>query len=89
MVVDAENTHRGAVVQAREQLEQVGAPLIGAVLNNFDPAKARSQYYGYYGSYWHKYRYSGYYGFNYGDGGQEAPARRTTPAALPPEPPAE
>jgi hypothetical protein len=67
----------------------VGAPLIGAVLNNFDPAKARSQYYGYYGSYWHKYRYSGYYGFNSGEGSQDASARRSTPAALPPESPVE
>jgi capsular exopolysaccharide synthesis family protein len=80
LVVDAENTHRGAVIQAREQLEQVGAPMIGAVLNNFDPSKARSPYYGYYGSYWHRYRYSGYYGFNYGEDG-----RRGTPAALPGE----
>lgn len=79
LVVDAENTHRGAVIQAREQLEQVGAPMIGAVLNNFDPSKARSPYYGYYGSYWHRYRYSGYYGFNYEDGGG---SRRGTPAAL-------
>ena len=89
LVVDSENTHRGAVVQAREQLEQVGAPLIGAVLNNFDPAKARSAYYGYYGSYWHKYRYSGYYGFSYGDGAQDGQNRRTAPAALPPDAPAD
>ena len=82
LVVDAENTHRGAVIQAREQLEQVGAPMIGAVLNNFDPSKARSPYYGYYGSYWHRYRYSGYYGFNYGEDGG---GRRGTPAALPGE----
>src|SRR5207237_6293898 len=40
-VVDADNTHRGAVIQAREQLEQVGASVIGGVLNNFDPSKAR------------------------------------------------
>ncbi len=82
LIVDAEGTHRGAVIQAREQLEQVGAPLIGAVLNNFDPSKARSPYYGYYGSYWHRYRYSGYYGFNYGEDGN---ARRGQPAALPGE----
>jgi capsular exopolysaccharide synthesis family protein len=81
LIVDAENTHRGAVIQAREQLEQVGAPLIGAVLNNFDPSKARSPYYGYYGSYWHRYRYSGYYGFSYGEDG----GRRGAQAALPGE----
>jgi hypothetical protein len=56
--------------------------MIGAVLNNFDPSKARSPYYGYYGSYWHRYRYSGYYGFNYGEDGG---GRRGTPAALPGE----
>jgi capsular exopolysaccharide synthesis family protein len=80
LVVDAENTHRGAVVQARGQLDQVGAPLIGAVLNNFDPAKARASYYGYYGSYWQRYR-GGYYGAGYGEDGR---SRRSQPA-LPPE----
>jgi len=64
-VVDADNTHRGAVIQAREQLEQVGASVIGGVLNNFDPSKARSPYYGYHVPYRYRYRYGyggGYYG---------------------------
>jgi capsular exopolysaccharide synthesis family protein len=52
-VADAEETTRGAVVHARSQLEQVNADIIGAVLNNFDPAKAKSSpyYYSYYYTY--------------------------------------
>jgi capsular exopolysaccharide synthesis family protein len=49
MVADSDRTSRSAVAHAREQLEQVGAVVFGAVLNNFDPAKARA------------YRYAGYY----------------------------
>ncbi|MDP9299900.1 MAG: CpsD/CapB family tyrosine-protein kinase, partial [Actinomycetota bacterium] len=74
-VVDAETTHRGAVVQARESLEQVGAPLIGSVLNNFDPSKARAySYYGYYGPNRNRYRYG--YGGYYGGGGYYAEPSR-------------
>ncbi len=51
-VVDAQRTHRGAVEQARRQLEQVNAKIIGAVLNNFDPSKA-----GAYSYYRYSYRY--------------------------------
>ena len=48
---------------AREQLDQVGAGVIGSVLNNFDPAKAKAyRNYGYYGMY---SRY-GRYGYGYG-----------------------
>lgn len=39
-VADAARTTRGAVARARVQLDHVGAPMIGAVLNNFDPSKA-------------------------------------------------
>lgn len=60
LVADAETSTRGSVAHAREQLEQVGAPLIGTVFNNFDPSKAR---YGY-GS----YRYYYGYGYRYGGG---------------------
>lgn len=67
LVADAGATSRGAVSHSREQLEQVGAPLVGAVLNNFDPSKGKAyQYsYGYYGS----YRY-GRYGYGDGDAGE-------------------
>jgi non-specific protein-tyrosine kinase len=55
---DAEYSTRGAVTQARTQLDQVDAKVIGGVLNNFDPSKARlSPYY-----------YSYYYQYQYGNG---------------------
>ena len=56
-VADSENTSRGAVGQAREQLDQVAANVIGAVFNNYDPARASA--YGYYG-YGRRYAYYGY-----------------------------
>ena len=37
MVADARTTARGALAHAREQLQQVGANIVGGVLNNFDP----------------------------------------------------
>jgi non-specific protein-tyrosine kinase len=61
-VADSDHTSRSAVAHSREQLEQVGAVLIGSVLNNFDPAKARAyRHYGYYGP----YRGYGRYGYAY------------------------
>lgn len=47
LVADAQNTDRGAVEHARQQLERVHARVIGAVLNNFDSSKARAQAYYY------------------------------------------
>jgi len=62
-VADSAMTSRSAVAHAREQLDQVGAGVIGSVLNNFDPAKAKAyRNYGYYGMY---SRY-GRYGYGYG-----------------------
>jgi len=55
MVADARTTARGALVHAREQLEQVGANVVGGVLNNFDPSRAR-YYSHYHGSYYASYR---------------------------------
>lgn len=53
LIVDADTTMRGAVQATREQLELVGANIVGAVLNDFDPSSARSTYgssrYHYYG----------------------------------------
>jgi capsular exopolysaccharide synthesis family protein len=48
-VADARHTTRGAIEQARHQLDQVNARVIGTVLNNFDPSKAgyQHQHYGY------------------------------------------
>jgi Mrp family chromosome partitioning ATPase len=49
LVADARSTTRGAIEQARQQLDQVNARVIGTVLNNFDPSKAAytHQHYGY------------------------------------------
>jgi capsular exopolysaccharide synthesis family protein len=54
-VADAEHTTRSAVIHARNQMEQVNASIIGAVLNNFDPSKAKSS--PYYYSYYYTYKY--------------------------------
>jgi capsular exopolysaccharide synthesis family protein len=53
VIADATSTHRGAVSRTREQLEQVGARIVGCVLNNVDPNKAKyyPSSYGYYQSY--------------------------------------
>ncbi len=45
-VADAGATPRGAVVQARAQLDQVGARVLGAVLNNVDAGSTGYAYYG-------------------------------------------
>jgi len=37
LVVDAESADRHEVRRAKEQLEPIGTPVIGAVLNQFDP----------------------------------------------------
>jgi non-specific protein-tyrosine kinase len=66
-VADSERTSRSAVAHAREQLEQVGATVIGSVLNNFDPAKARAyRYYGYYTPFRSAYERYGYGSYAYG-----------------------
>jgi hypothetical protein len=44
-LADAHNARRGVIGAARRQLDQVDARIIGAVLNNFDAAKAGSYYY--------------------------------------------
>jgi capsular exopolysaccharide synthesis family protein len=54
-VADAENSTRGAIDLAIRQLDQVRASVIGAVLNNFDPSKARTYSYDY-GYYSYEYR---------------------------------
>jgi capsular exopolysaccharide synthesis family protein len=73
VVADAEATSRGAISHTRDQLEQVDAPVIGAVFNNFDPSKARAySYYGYGYYYAQPYRYGKGYGYteeNEGNGG--------------------
>ena len=56
-VTDSQATRRGAVEHSRQQLEQVEARLLGAVLNNFDPSKTGA----------FDYYYADYYGTK--DGG--------------------
>ena len=58
LVTDAEDTHRAAVTAARDQLEQVGAKIFGAVLNDFDASKAKASPYYYRYGYRYSYRYS-------------------------------
>ncbi|MDP8956172.1 MAG: polysaccharide biosynthesis tyrosine autokinase [Actinomycetota bacterium] len=65
VIADAQATSRAAVTTAHNQLEQVGATLIGAVLNNFDPSKAKT--YPYY------YRYQYRYAYRPGRGGDVEP----------------
>ena len=52
VVADAASTTRGALVQTREQLEQIGSRIIGAIYNNFDPSKSKSYSSGYYHGYY-------------------------------------
>ncbi|HET7929427.1 MAG TPA: polysaccharide biosynthesis tyrosine autokinase, partial [Actinomycetota bacterium] len=60
IVVDADETTAGAASHAVDQLEQVGAKVIGSVLNGFDASRAR--YYG---------RYAYHYHHRYGDSGHD------------------
>jgi capsular exopolysaccharide synthesis family protein len=54
-VADAAGTSRGAVSQARQQMDQVAARILGSVLNDFDPSKsAATSYWDY--SYVYEYR---------------------------------
>ncbi len=48
LVLDAGKTSRSAAVHAKEQLERVGAQIIGCVLNAFDPATTPYYYEPYY-----------------------------------------
>jgi succinoglycan biosynthesis transport protein ExoP len=52
-VTDAHRSSRSVLVQARDQLENAGANIIGAVYNNLDPRSAASYpYYRYYSQYY-------------------------------------
>ena len=60
LIGDSGSTTRASLTSAREQLEQVGANVVGAVLNGFDPSKAR--YYPYASRYTASYQYRYGYG---------------------------
>ena len=53
-VADARRTTRGAIAQARQQLDQVNARVLGTVLNNFDPTRSPGSAHQHYG--YHAYR---------------------------------
>jgi capsular exopolysaccharide synthesis family protein len=54
-VLDAEHSSRSALMQARDQLQNAGGRVIGAVYNNFDPNSVASYPYGYYNYYYQYY----------------------------------
>jgi capsular exopolysaccharide synthesis family protein len=54
-VLDAEHSSRSALMQARDQLQNAGGSVIGAVYNNFDPNSVASYPYGYYNYYYQYY----------------------------------
>lgn len=70
IVADAHNSSRGAVEHTREQLDQVGAGIVGCVFNNFDPSQAK--YYPYDKRYY-------YYSYTYA----EDPSKKATTVADP------
>lgn len=52
LVIHAGRTRRGAVAQAREALDKVGANILGAALNRLTERSARGYYYRYYRDYY-------------------------------------
>jgi non-specific protein-tyrosine kinase len=62
LIVNTNSTRRAAVQRAVEGLRQVGANLLGGVLNMVDTGGSRSSYY------YYSYYYSHYYGDRPGDG---------------------
>jgi capsular exopolysaccharide synthesis family protein len=65
LIVNTESTRRAAVQRAVEGLHQVGANLLGGVLNMVDTGGGRSAY----------YYYSNYYSHYYGEGERSGPRR--------------
>jgi polysaccharide biosynthesis transport protein len=68
-VMDAGHSSRSAIQHARDQLENAGGRIIGAVYNNFDPSKSASYYYNHY-----YYRYYGSDDWGSGNGGSHIEA---------------
>lgn len=58
-VAEASSTTRSAVMRAQEELAQVDTPVIGAILNNFDPSKVVEYPYAstYYSGRYYRYGY--------------------------------
>jgi capsular exopolysaccharide synthesis family protein len=67
LVADAERTTRGSLSSSRDAMDQVNAPILGAVINNFDPSRARAFSVGREYGYGYYYRYGGSrYGYGQG-----------------------
>ncbi|MFA5787051.1 MAG: polysaccharide biosynthesis tyrosine autokinase [Actinomycetota bacterium] len=64
LVIDGKSTRRGAGVHSAEQLRQVGARILGGVLNEFSPGAKAGYRHGY------EYRYYGHYGQQASGNGQ-------------------
>ncbi len=64
LVMKAASCRRGPAQRAKQQLESVNASILGGLLNDVVPSKARYGYYGYSGYYY--YGYSRYYKDYYG-----------------------
>jgi capsular exopolysaccharide synthesis family protein len=73
-IADAETTTRGSLAQARYQLDQVDAVMVGSIMNAFDPSKGRAYpYYRYYYSY--RYVYADREGGSYPTPRENPPGR--------------
>lgn len=62
-VISAEQTHCGQLQMALQTLEQIGAPILGFILNKIDTTRSHYRYYYYY--------YYNYYNYNYGQEGED------------------
>ena len=60
LVLRANKTTRDAALAARQRFAEDGTPLLGTILNDWDPKSSPNGYYGYYNGYYKNYH--GYYG---------------------------
>jgi Mrp family chromosome partitioning ATPase len=70
LVVRAAKTTRDAALASRARLREDGVRVIGTIMNDWNPKRSPSGYYGYYDGY-HRYykKYYGYQGNNSDEGG--------------------
>lgn len=70
LVVRAAKTTRDAALASRARLREDGVRVIGTIMNDWNPKRSPSGYYGYYDGY-HRYykKYYGYQGKNSDEGG--------------------
>jgi Mrp family chromosome partitioning ATPase len=72
LVIDGGRTRKGAVRQARETLDRVGARLLGASINRLSERGNTGYYY-----YYYQYQYYGKYTSGSGTSGSKPPAPET------------